>query len=440
MKLTVRYLVPKPNRATQTMRYYWQPSKTLKAEGWSTVSLPPDEALAVDRAKALNAELDRWYEAGKPARGSAAGKGKSDGPVVRGTVRDLIKLYREPPEGVHADPEAEKERRAQGIVFGYDYDSLKANTKRSYDRLLDYIDAWLGPLPVRAVTEAIVLERLKTISRQIHEKGPNKGRAKIATANLIGRIGRMLFHASRTLVAPSHPCYVPKASNPWASLRARDRRQTPVLWTKEGRDLMIAAAKQMEWLSMGTAIIINWWLGQREADILSLGHNFNPAVVLELVQGKTAGEVFLPLGVLPEIGAAVTALRADQKERKLSGVRLLIDERNGLLWEEHRFRKAFQDIRLCAVEEALWAIRNKRPGWEDRDAAWVDRHLAQLTYMRLRHTVVTMLNRAGCSLPEIVAITGHTLSSAKTILERYGKRDDITAGNAMTKRLEREGS
>lgn len=439
MQDVIRYLREKKNR-NGTSRYYWQPSKKLEDAGWLTVPLPPERTLAIEGAHRENAKLDAWYAAGRPRRQAARTDREPDGAVIRGSVRDLVNLYREPPEGVHPDPEAEAELRAGGRVFGYDYATLKAKTKRSYDDALDYIVAWLGPLPVKAVTEDIVLERLKAISRQKHEAGPHKGRYKVATALLIGRVGRLLWNASRTLVAPSHPCYVPKATNPWAGLRARDtQRQKPVLWTKLGRDLMIAAADKLDWMSVGVAIRINWWLGQREADILSLGHNFNPAAVLDLVQGKTAGNVYLPVGMVDEIGTAVAALRAEQQERKLGGIRLLIDERNGLLWDEHRFRKAIQHVRICAVEEARWNIRQKTPGWEGRDEAWVDRQLMQLTFMRLRHTVVTMLYRAGCEVPEIAAITGHTIGSVNSVIERYGLRDEITAGNAMQKRIEREG-
>jgi hypothetical protein len=96
------------------------------------------------------------------------------------------------------------------VVFGYDYTSLKPKTRRMYDAALDYIAKWLGPLPVRGVTEAIVLERLKAIARQRHEGGPHNGRRKIATANALGRVGRMLWHASRTLFAPTTPATSPR--------------------------------------------------------------------------------------------------------------------------------------------------------------------------------------------------------------------------------------
>jgi hypothetical protein len=430
MRDTIRYLREKPNQ-DGTCRYYWEPSAKLLKAGWPTVTLPSERALAIEAAKQENAKLDAWYAAGRPRLAGADPAAESDGDVTRGSVRELVNLYRRPPNGVLQDPEADREARKDGVVFGYDYATLKPKTKRSYDSALDYIAAWLGPLPARKVDESIVLERLKIIAGQRHTDGPHKGRRKIATALLIGRVGRLLFNASRTLVPPSHPCYIAKKANPWATLRARERRQRPVLWTREARDYIIAAALKLEWRSIATAIRINWWIGQREADVLALGHNFDPAQLLTMIQGKTAGHVALPVSLVPEIVQAVEELRADQRARKLAGIRLLIDERNGLVWDEHRFRKAFQDVRVCAEMEA------RHDGKSD---TWIAEHLTPLTFMRLRHTVVCMLYRAGATVPEIASITGHTLGSVTSIIERYGLRDEITAANALQKRLEREGA
>jgi hypothetical protein len=429
MRVTIRHLVARNNRSGDP-RYYWLPTSKLKQAGWRAERLSNDEGQAIARAKELNDELDGWYATGRPHRGSVVALDDT-GPAnerPRGSVWQLIDLYRRPPhERLAEDPERrEGERR----VFGYDYAGLEKATKRSYDASLDYIGQWLGPLPVRKITETIVLEHLKALAAQRHTKGPNKGRRKVATAMLIGRVGRLLFHASRTLVDPVHPCYVRKDLNPWANLRAREHREKPVLWTREARDMFLAAAERLEWRSISTAIRINWWLGQREADILALGHNFDPAEILQVVQSKTAGIVHLPVAIVPEITTAVETLREDQRARNLSGIRLLIDERNGLLWDEHRFRKAFQDVRVCAMEEARVA---------GRSADWIATFLEPLTFMRLRHTVVTMLYRAGATVPEIGSITGHTISSVERIIERYGVRDEVTAGNALQKRLNREG-
>lgn len=52
----------------------------------------------------------------------------------------------------------------------------------------------------------------------------------------------------------------------------------------------------------------------------------------------------------------------------------------------------------------------------------------------LRHSCVVQLARAGCTVPEIAAITGHTLSSVEKILSHYLPRDSQVARNAQIKR------
>jgi hypothetical protein len=54
----------------------------------------------------------------------------------------------------------------------------------------------------------------------------------------------------------------------------------------------------------------------------------------------------------------------------------------------------------------------------------------------LRGTAVTRLAEAGCTEAEIATITGHTLASVHTILERYLARTDKLAVAAIAK-LER---
>ena len=53
--------------------------------------------------------------------------------------------------------------------------------------------------------------------------------------------------------------------------------------------------------------------------------------------------------------------------------------------------------------------------------------------MDLRRTAVVHLARAGCSVPEIAAITGHSVSLTVSILEVYLPRDSEMAAAAIAK-------
>ncbi|HEV7464481.1 MAG TPA: tyrosine-type recombinase/integrase, partial [Methyloceanibacter sp.] len=80
-----------------------------------------------------------------------------------------------------------------------------------------------------------------------------------------------------------------------------------------------------------------------------------------------------------------------------------------------------------------WLQRTFREAWlrATRDAGIVDLH-----FHDLRGTAVTRLAEAGCTEAEIATITGHTLASVHTILERYLARTDNLAVAAIAK-LER---
>jgi integrase len=59
--------------------------------------------------------------------------------------------------------------------------------------------------------------------------------------------------------------------------------------------------------------------------------------------------------------------------------------------------------------------------------------IADLHFHDIRGTPVTMLAEAGCTLPEIVAITGHSLRRAQDILEKYLARTSRLAESAIAK-------
>jgi len=68
--------------------------------------------------------------------------------------------------------------------------------------------------------------------------------------------------------------------------------------------------------------------------------------------------------------------------------------------------------------------------WEDTCKA---AGITDLHFHDIRGTTVTMLAEAGCTLPEIVSITGHTLRRAQDILDKYLARTSKLAASAIAK-------
>ena len=67
------------------------------------------------------------------------------------------------------------------------------------------------------------------------------------------------------------------------------------------------------------------------------------------------------------------------------------------------------------------------------DAACKAAGIKDLHFHDLRGTTVTMLAEAGCTVPEIASITGHSLRTAQRILDKYLARTGKLAANAIAK-------
>lgn len=85
---------------------------------------------------------------------------------------------------------------------------------------------------------------------------------------------------------------------------------------------------------------------------------------------------------------------------------------------------------LTSVTGKAWKKRHFSDQWKEAsDAAG----LQDLHFHDLRGTAITMLAEAGCTVPEIASITGHSLKTVTTILEKYLSRTAALAEAAIEK-------
>jgi len=78
---------------------------------------------------------------------------------------------------------------------------------------------------------------------------------------------------------------------------------------------------------------------------------------------------------------------------------VIVDETTGLEYVQDTYRHVFGEVRARAARSCP-SLATKR----DQD---------------LRDTAVTWLARAGCTMAEICAITGHSAQSVQTIIKHY---------------------
>jgi integrase len=96
----------------------------------------------------------------------------------------------------------------------------------------------------------------------------------------------------------------------------------------------------------------------------------------------------------------------------------VISEETGQPYKPDNFRHVFAEIRAAAGIDEIAREHGIEGG---------------LLFMDLRRTAVVHLARAGCSVPEIASITGHSVSRTVSILEVYLPRDSEMAAAAIAK-------
>lgn len=351
--MRLRYVIERDGRL------YWQPSTELRRAGWRSERLPDDWAAAAARAQALNAQVDAW-RAGQTAREAA----------------------RDAALGVRPRPRVCPPGSVGALIVDYKSSrwwlDLAARTQREYARVLDAIFDWAGDLPVRAITPRAVQAFHDAMLRAGAREAPHRAAAAVRVLRLLLQVGVRLGY-----------CETNAAARP--GLASAPRRRDPQLWTRAELDHMVATADQLGWRSIGTAIVVNAWVGQRVSDLLVA-----PPIPAEgpwvIRQSKTGRTVALPVGTVPEIVARL-AVAGQGTER------LLTHDRHGGPWTIYAFDDAFAAVRQAAAATLPSCGR--------------------LLFRELRHYAATRLHEAGVDAIGIAAITGHSEQTVRQVLERH---------------------
>ena len=182
------------------------------------------------------------------------------------------------------------------------------------------------------------------------------------------------------------------------------------VWTDDDITAVLSEASK----PIRLALMMALWTGQREGDLLRVPWAAYDGSRLRLRQGKTGARVSIPVGApLREMLDAAKQKRADKPAKVVDmqkrDITTILTNTRGKAWTEDGFR-------------ASWRAAVKRAGVEG------------LTFHDLRGTAVTRLALAGCEVPEIAAITGHSLRDVEAVLNAHylGGREQL-ADNAIAK-------
>jgi integrase len=176
---------------------------------------------------------------------------------------------------------------------------------------------------------------------------------------------------------------------------------------------LMTAADALELPESGDAIFLGLFTGQRQADVLHLVPEVQTPDRQRFKQSRTGAIVSIP--PTPQLAArlAAAAERRRLEHNQIVDTTIVIHGATGMRFVSSTFRHRFAEVRDAAVTTCP--------------------SVATLRYQDLRDTAVTWYARSGCTVPEIAAITGHSLRSVYSILRHYLSLDEHLADAAVAK-------
>lgn len=408
-KFSVPYLTTRPGAGGGPPRYFWQPKTALQKLGWHARRIPdnhadiadPDalQAAAIAAAQGLNKDLKAWRQ-GK-ASGDTATAAPATFVPAQHCVAALIKLYLDSP----------------------DFKRKRPSTQRVYRQSLAILETWAGEFPVRAMTAP----RFQKFYAAMQAETPAK-------ANGFMRVSSIAFEYGRRQLG-------------WIAVNPLDKPGligldlSGEIWPRAAVTAFVAKADALGYHGVGTAVLLDEWLGQRQADILKLGRKLMQAGGHVTEQNKRGARIKLPLSTVPTLVARVEQELERQAKAGIASTRLIVNDETKQPYQTDTFRHHFAIVRRALAAEMPCFATDYIVGDKDPEApdAFTLRTM-DLQYMHLRHTAVTRLAESGCSVPQIAAITGHTKKSVEAMLERYLIRTGELARQAFARRLEAEAA
>lgn len=258
------------------------------------------------------------------------------------------------------------------------------STKREWRRMLVTVEKHFGKLPIAALDDPRVLQDfLKWRMKVAKESGTREA------DNRLSVLSALLTWASVEAgeIAKNHLA---------GFKRIHSSNRSQKVWLPEDVEAFMSVAP----LEMQQALILALHTGQRQGDLLRLTWSNYDGERISLRQGKSRYQRQVEIPCTPAL------------KRMLDGI-------------DHRSQTI-----LTASRGMPWKKRNFAKRWE---MACNRAQIADLHFHDLRGTAVTMLAEAGCTVPEIAAITGHSLKSVTAILEKYLKRTRHLAEAAITR-------
>jgi len=356
-----------------------KPSKNGERYYWQPIKDLRDAGWEIKRlSNNKDQAMFEAFEQNKKLAAWQAGNAKIDnGPVLNKTISALLDDFIRSPE----------------------FTKLADNTRKLYIKGSKIIKAEIG----HATFNTIIAADVTRLKDKFETSQPGKAQCIVSTGQA----------ATSWAIRTGYPGAAATLDlNPWAKQRITQRKKPVEIWSPAQIDLMVTTADDID-PSIGTAILLMEWFGQYPSDIIEMTWPIYVAGCFYFERKKTGALISAP--VSPRLKER---LLVEKISTPLSTY-IICCASTGKPWNIETLRKKFRDVRALAAKE--------------------DPTIAGLTMGKLRHTAVTNMFDANISFMDIAGVTGHSLKSVQTIIDRYNKRTEKQARRATTQRIIDDG-
>jgi integrase len=256
-----------------------------------------------------------------------------------------------------------------------EFTKLAPRTKKDYLRFLGWIETEFGTMSLVAAQDVRARGEFKRWRDELAESNGDR-QADYAW----GVLARVLSVAKDRGTIATNVC------ERGGKLYEVDRAE--VIWKPEHIRGFLGSASN----ELGFALVLALWTGQRQGDLIRLTWEQYDGAHIRLRQGKRKARVAIPVG-------AVLKAELDARQPKNGKGCILLNTR-GKAWTGDGFRTSWGKA---------WDDATKtNPALDDG-----------VRFNDLRGTAVTRLALAGCTVPEIASLTGHSLKDVERILQAH---------------------
>lgn len=271
-----------------------------------------------------------------------------------------------------------------------EFKKVSSSHQRALRSYLEMIRKQFGTMPLQVVED----RRVRSDFRKWRDKFTATPRKADYAWTTLSRL--MTFAIDRGHIS-ANPCT--------GGGRLYNADRADKIWGADDLRAFLEAAS----LPLQRALMLALWTGQRQGDLLRLTWAAYDGNVIRLKQSKGKARVPVPVGgPIKDMLDAMLAARKSAKEPK--AVTILTNSK-GQPWTGDGFRTS----------------------WEK---AYKKAELGDLHFHDLRGTAVTRLALAGCTVPEIASITGHSLKTVQEILDKHYLGGRLELAEAAIKKLD----